>query len=170
MFTKPSGLQKTFSYADLLNANISAQQAGQIILGATATAEQHDPGSAPGVAALLAAILKSQKKNNCDYRPYPFNLNIWQQQMVIAANPNREYLIIQNVGSGDLLIVFEVAGTEVTDFSASANDQQQLITKQTRAIRLVAGGSYEPATAPRNPVTIFTLNTATLGLIVEGSA
>lgn len=164
----PSQPGYQFTSADVAQANVSPEQAGQIILAATASPNAVDPGSSVGVAALLAAILKSQKRSNCKYQPFPFNYDIWTRQQILAQNQLRQYLLIQNVGSGDLLVVFEEASIEPVDFSALA-DQATLVVQQTRAIRIVAGGSYEPLTPPQNAVTVFTLNTATFGLVIEGA-
>lgn len=164
----PSPTGYEFNSADLAQAKISDADVSRIILGATQSIAPVSPGSADGVAALLASILKTQKKNSCNYQPFPFDYAIFTKQQVLAKNPLRQYLLIQNVGSGDLLVVFEESGSTPEDFSAAAN-QQALINMQTRAIRIVAGGSYEPSTAPLNAITLFTLNTATNGLVIDGS-
>lgn len=156
------------NYADKAGAMLKPEEAGDIIASAKASPEMIPANSNAGIAVLLAAIYKSQKKNNCHFQPIPFNLGIWQQQQILTQNPLREYLLIQNVGSGDILVVFEESNSTVTDFSAVA-DQQALVIKQTRAIRIIAGGSYEPLTAPRNAITLFTLNTATNGVVLEGA-
>jgi hypothetical protein len=51
--------------------------------------------------------------------------------------------------------------------SATAAGQAQLTNQQTRAVRVVAGGYYEPLIAPTNQITIFTLNTATQAMAQE---
>ena len=163
---KPSVPGYDFSAADLRRARITPEAAGRIILAGAAP--QAGGASAPdGTAALLAAIIKQQRPRNTEYRQFPFFYDIWRQQQILTENENRGYLLIQNVGSGDLMILFEVSTTEVVDFSALA-DQQTLVIKQTRAVRLVAGGSYEPQIPPINTITLFTLNTATNGIVVEG--
>lgn len=164
----PSSPGYLFSVSDVAQAKIPTDTLNRIIVNAVQNGAPVAPGSADGVAALLAAILKNAQPKNCDYQPFPFAYAIWNRQQVLAKNPDRAYLLIQNVGSGDLLCVFEETGIEVTDFSATPDTQQTLIVQQTRAIRIVAGGSYEPNIAPRSAVTLFTLNTATNGLVIEG--
>lgn len=165
MELRPSKPGYDFNVADLRRAEVSQQSAANIILSAQ---QSGAPASSPdGMAALLAAILKQQRPRNASYAPFPFNYDIWRQQQVLTKNENRAYLLIQNVGMGDLMLVFEEAPNTVQDFSA-IDDQQTLVIKQTRAIRIIAGGSYEPSIPPTNSITIFTLNTATNGLVVEG--
>jgi len=165
MQLRPSKPGYEFNVADLRRASIAPQEAGNIILAAQQSGAV--ASSPDGMAALLAAILKQQRPRNANYAPFPFNYDIWRQQQVLTQNENRGYLLIQNVGMGDLMIVFEEAPNTVQDFSA-VTDQQTLVIKQTRAVRLLAGGSYEPQIPPINSITLFTLNTATNGLVVEG--
>jgi hypothetical protein len=80
----------------------------------------------------------------------------------------RSYLLIQNVGSGDLMVLFEGGPSSVQDMSSAAG-QNELTVKQTRAIRVVAGGNYEPLMPPSNAITIFTIGTATQGVCIEGA-
>jgi len=165
MQLRPSIPGYDFNVADLRRASVSNETAGQIILAAQQSGAV--ASSPDGMAALLAAILKQQRPRNANYAPFPFNYDIWRQQQVLTQNENRGYLLIQNVGLGDLMVVFEEAPSIVQDFSG-VTDQQTLVIKQTRAIRIIAGGTYEPQIPPINSVTLFTLNTATNGLVVEG--
>lgn len=151
-----------FSSADLLRARIRPETLGNLIL------QQQAPGVAPDALALLASMLKEQRKQNAKFQPFPFNFGIWTMQQVLPENANRSYLLIQNVGNGDLLVVHEGASITPVDMS-SADGQVSLTVTQTRAIRIVAGGNYEPLVAPSNPISIFTLNAATLGVVIEGS-
>lgn len=155
----PSRPGYRFSAADLDRASISPDELGRIILASAAD----DP------TALLAALLKSQTPMNSKYRPAPFSFTTYKKQMVLSENPKRNWLIVQNVGSGDLLIVFEDGPASVQDFSVAADSQQQLINLQTRALRVVAGGYFEPLVPPKNAITLFTLNTATNGVVIEGN-
>lgn len=160
---QPSAPGYEFTAADLAGADIPRSLLSQLI-----AAPQSVPADqVPDPLQLLAAILKSQKRNSAIYRPIPFNFATFAQQMVLADNPNRSYLLIQVVGTGDLMAVFESGPNSVQDLSAAA-DQAQLTAKQTRAIRIVAGGNFEPLVVPTNAITLFTLNAATNGVVIEG--
>ncbi len=148
-----------FSTADLSRASISPDTLGRMIL---------QQGMQPDAGALLAAILKTQRKNNARFRTATYNFATYNRQLIFAENMNRSYLIIQNVGSGDLMLVFEDGPVNLEDDSA-VGSQGLLIGMQTRALRIVAGGYYEPLVPPVNSLTIFTLNGATNGVAIEGS-
>lgn len=160
---QPSRPGYNFSAADLVRANITPEELGRMI----ALRQQSPENYSYDAMQLLAALLKSQKPANALYKPSAFSFATYRKQMLFAENPNRNYLIIQNVGGGDLMVVFESGETNVADYSAAA-DQAQLTGLQTRALRIVAGGYFEPLTPPKNPITIFTLNTATNGVAIEG--
>lgn len=155
------------SAADLSRAVLPSDEVSRMILAGNQQAVAGG-GSGFDPSVLLAAILKSQVKANSRYNVTGWQLDDFQQQMIFTENPLRNYLLVQNVGSGDLMIIFEDTGVEVQDFSTAAS-QQQLIDKQTRAVRIVAGGYFEPLVPPTNSITIFTLNTATVGIAIQGS-
>lgn len=159
---KPSKPGERFSSADVARARIPSATLGKMLLTLT-------PGAVPDAGHLLAAILKGQVKSNGRYRTIPFNFPLYSKQMLVAENPLRNYLIIQNVGSNDLLVVFEDGPAVIQDFAADADSQQQLTNLQTRALRIVAGGYFEPLVPPVNPITLFTLNGVTNGVAIEGS-
>lgn len=160
---QPSPPGYDFTAADLASADIDRSLLARLIV-----APQTVPAAqVPDPLQLLAALLKTQKRNSAAFRPVPFNFATFARQMMLADNPNRSYLLIQNVGSGDVMVVFENGPVSVQDLSA-AGDQSQLTAQQTRAVRIVAGGYFEPLVVPINAVTLFTLNTATNGLIIEG--
>lgn len=150
-----------FSAADLGSAEISLQEAARIIL------EKQQTGIDPLV--LLAAILKAQRPRNARYNPTGFGLNAWNIQQIFTQNPARSWLMIQNTGMGDLLILFEPNNPTIQDFSGTADSQAYLTNSQLRALRVVAGGYFEPIIPTVNPVTIFTLGTGTEGVAIEGS-
>lgn len=154
----PSRPGYNFSSADVARASISPEELGKIILQSAA----NDP------TALLAALLKAQVPMNSKYRPVPYNFSAYSSQLVLAENPKRNYLMIQNVGSNDLMVIFEDGPATVQDFSADADSQQLLINQQTRALRVVAGGYFEPLVPPKNSITLFTLNGATNGVVIDG--
>lgn len=159
---KPSAPGAQFSSADLLRATVTPQQAARIIL------EQTAQGGLPDAVALLAAMFKEQRKQNAKFQPVPFDLPIWTLQQVLPENPQRSYLLIQNVGGADLMVVHETGPLQPQDFSA-ATAQAYLTIMQTRAIRIISGGNYEPLVAPSNPISIFTLAAVTNGVVIEGA-
>lgn len=160
---QPSNPGYDFSSADLTRAGVSVMEAARVILAA-----KQEQGSAfPDPAALLAAIFKDQRKQNAKFQPVAFSLDIWMLQQVLNENPLRSYLIVQNVGSADIMILHETSNTVPQDYSA-ASAQNELTIKQTRAIRVVSGGYYEPLVAPSNPISIFTLGAGTNGVVIEG--
>lgn len=156
---EPSKPGYHLSTADLQRAYIGPDILGRIIQQA---------GQHPDTTALLAGILKSQRKNNARFRPAMFNFPAYNRQLLFTENPNRSYLIIQNVGAGDLIVLFEDGPVSIEDDSGSADAQQMLINAQTRGLRIVAGGYFEPLVPPVNSITIFTLNTETNGVAIEG--
>lgn len=157
---QPSNPGSSFSAADLVRASINPEALGRILTGTSTEAD---------TLQLLALLAKQQVKRNSRFRPNPFSFETYRKQLALSENPMRDYLLIQNVGSGDLMVLFEEGPVNVQDFSADADSQQELINSQTRALRIVAGGYYEPLVAPTNPITLFVLNTATNGVVVEGS-
>jgi len=156
---KPSNPGYNFTTADLQRASFPPDLLGKMIVQA---------GKNPDAGALLAAILKSQRKQNANFRPASINFPIWSLQSLFSANPNRSYLIIQNTGNGDLMLIFEDGPASIQDNSGSTDAQQQLTNMQTRALRIVAGGYYEPLVPPTNSLTLFTLGVATNGVAIEG--
>ncbi len=119
------------------------------------------------VIRMLSALYQRAHPRSARYTPRPFNFATWIRQQVFAENPNRSYLIIQVIGNGDLFVVFEESAIQATSFAA-ATAQPSLTLLQGRAIQIVGGGSYEPIVAPTNAITIFTLNAATNGIVIEG--
>jgi len=152
----PSPNDPRLSAADLINLDLRPEEVGRII--AQNTGE-------PTALQLLAAILKNQKKNNSNYQPAPYIFAAYQQQQIFPANPRRSYFLLQNVSAGDVLVIFEVAPNNLVDFSG---DHNSLIVKQTRSIRVVGGGYFEPLVVPTNAITLFTLNAAANGVCIEG--
>lgn len=150
-----AGEGNEFSQADLLSASINPEQLGKLIMSQNAET----------VEVLLAAILRNQKKNNASFQPVPYSYSTYRRQKVLNANPLRSYFLLQNVSPGDIFVMFEDASANVTDFTT---DTQTLIANQIRAIRIIGGGYFEPLVAPTNPITLFTLNAAAYGVVVEG--
>lgn len=166
---QPSAPGVDLAQADVARAEVTREQAAQIILQAGGGAgSQGINADVGGMMALLATLIKITKRNSARYMPFGFGLAAWARQQVLTENPLRSYLLVQNVGSGDLMVVMETGPIAVQDLSSAAN-QQQLTNQQLRAVRVVAGGYFEPLTPPVNPVTIFTLGTGTTGLVVEGT-
>lgn len=163
----PSPPSYNFTVADLERAGFSTQELARVILQSKANGGI-ETGSPSAILPLLAAILKTQKKANANHVHIPYALDDYQLQQILGGNENRQFLLIQNVGSGDLMVVPEAGDTSIRDFSA-ATAQAYLNDMQNRAIRIVAGGYYEPTTAPKNAMSIFTLATATNGVVVEGT-
>lgn len=167
----PSKPGYNMAVADLARFDITPLEAARIMAGTT---QGQSPTGANVAAApdpvitLLAQLVKTQRRNNTVYGPLGWSLAAWAKLQIFTQNALRGYLIIQNVGSGDLLVLFEGGPVSAQDLS-SAGGQTQLTTEQTRAIRIVAGGYYEPQVAPSNPITIFTLGTASNGVAIEGS-
>lgn len=159
---QPSPFNYDFRSADLRGAQIRPDDVARIILQAT-------QGGGIDATALLAAILKSQKKSNSYYSPIPFGLSAYNAQQIDGLNPMRNFFLVQNVGSGDLMVVFQAGDPVITDYSADANSQNVLNLLQLQSVRIVAGGNFFPDTPPINPITIFTLGTATQGVVVVGS-
>lgn len=157
----PSRPGYQFRAADLLAARISMEELGRIIL----TQSEGDDQSL--VLALLAGILKTQRRVNCNGNILGFQLAIWNQVQILGPNPLRNWLLIQNVGAGDLMVCFQDASSTPQDFS-SAEGQLMLTAQQVRSVRVVAGGYFEPLIPPTNPITIFTMATATTGIACEG--
>jgi hypothetical protein len=160
----PSNPGYAFNIADVARAGVSMESLGRLILAEAA----RNPGGQPSLEALLAAILKTQARANCRYQPVAFDYTTFDYQQVLTENPLRSYLMVQNVGANDLLIVFESGPVTVQDFSA-ASAQDYLTNMQTRALRVVAGGYFEPLKPPTNPISLFTLNGATNGVLIEGA-
>ena len=171
---QPSRPGYNFTVADLLNFDISPLEAAKIMVAASGGAPANLSGDAAAglqvdpIVALLAGILKSQKRSNAQYGPFAWQLTLWSQIQVLTQNAVRSYLLIQNVGSGDLMVLFEGGPSSVQDMSSAAG-QNELTVKQTRAIRVVAGGNYEPLMPPSNAITIFTIGVATQGVCIEGA-
>lgn len=163
---EPSQPGYNFTTADLAAFNIAPRDAAQLLVAATGGVTGN-LGIAPGdtVAALLAELVRSQRRFNALFAPSPFSLAAWTRQQILAENPLRSYLLIQNVGSGDVMVLFETASVQPEDLSGATNE---LTVSQVRAVRIVAGGNYEPLVAPSNPITLFTLGTASSGLVIEG--
>lgn len=171
----PSAPGYNLTSADVGALNVSPEQAARVMLAVAQGLPANvpglgaiAPGDVSGVTLLLAAILRSQKRASASYTPFGFGFATWARQQVFGPNPNRAYLLIQNVGSGDLMVCFENGPQSVQDLSA-ATDQQQLTNQQQRSVRIVAGGYFEPLVPPTNPITLFTLGTGTQGLAVEGA-
>lgn len=163
----PSQPGYNFSTADLLRFNVTPLEAARLV------AQQTQGGAAPVASlgdpttALLAALVQSQQRRNAQYGAFAWSLAAWAKIQVLQQNPIRSYLLIQNVGSGDLMVLFESGPASAQDLSG-ASGQAQLTVEQTRAVRIVAGGNYEPLVAPSNQITIFTLGTASNGVVLEG--
>ena len=158
----PSRPGYTFTVADLLAASISKEQLGRIIMQ---NRDSGDPSAQ--YLAILASILKNMDARNCEGNITGFSLAVWNQVQILGPNANRTWLLLQNVGSGDLMVCYKTSSPAPQDYSA-ASAQAYLVQEQIRAVRVVAGGYFEPAKAPRNAVTIFTLGTATVGVACEG--
>lgn len=157
-----------FRTADLGNAAISPEAAARIVMQLTGGQGGNAVGDLEGadqIAALLASLLKVTKRGNAFFQPFPFSYTDYQQQQVLTFNPYRQYLLVQNVGGSDVMLVLEESPTTVQDYSG---EPTPLVQKQTRAVRIVAGGYYEPLTVPTNAITLFTLNGDTNGLVIEG--
>ena len=122
------------------------------------------PAASDPVVALLAQIALTQKRSNAKYAPLGFTLAAYTRYQILTENPLRTQLLIQNVGSGDLMVLF---GTG--DVSPSVIASAELLAQQAYSIRIVAGGSFEPYVSPTNPITIFTLATGTVGIVIEGA-
>lgn len=153
--------------ADLQRARISSEDLARIVVRATGG----NPSNAAGVpvasdpvVSLLAQIALTQKRSNAKYAPLGFTLAAYTRYQILTENPLRTQLLIQNVGSGDLMVLF---GTGDVTPTVIASDQ--LLAQQAYAIRIVAGGSFEPYVSPTNPITLFTLATGTLGVCIEGA-
>lgn len=164
---QPSRPGYNFSTADLEAYGISPREAARILVQATGG----EPGSLqaePGdlIVALLAQLAKSQRRANAVFAPIPFSLATYTRQQMLSSNPRRSWLMIQNVGSNDLMVAFETA--QLTPENLSGNTSE-LTNQQQRSLRIVAGGYFEPLVAPSNAITLFTLNGATNGVIVEGA-
>ena len=161
----PSQPGYNFSTADLIRFNVSPLEAARIL----ARTSEGNPASTLGdpTLALLAELVRSQRRFNAQYGPFGFQLAIWRRLQVLPQNPLRSYLLIQNTGSGDVMVLFEPGPASVVDLSG-ASGQAQLTVDQVRAVRIVGGGNYEPLVAPTNEITIFSIGTATNGVVVEG--
>lgn len=158
----PSQPGYDFTIADLQRASVTPEQASRIILQRT----QGGAVAADGTA-LLAAILKACFKQNCYAQQVAYSLPAWSIVQLQGLDYARNYFELQNVGSGDLMVIFEPGPNVVKDLSSPAG-QTELTLKQTYAFRIVAGGNYAPFVAPVNPITIFTLGTATNGTFGVG--
>ena len=158
----PSRPGYNFRAADLASADIPRSLIRSVLNQAQAQVQQ---GVAPDLYALFASMLKNQQPRNAKYGPITYNFTAYTRQQMLSENPDRSYLLIQNVGSGDILALFEGSSPQPTDLSTNTS---VLIQAQTRAVRIVAGGSYEPSIPPSNPVTLFCLNTAANGVVFEG--
>ena len=153
--------------ADLLRVQVTPLEAARTIAQQTGNANVPVSSLDNPAIALLAQLVKSQRRANAHYGSFPWSLAAWSKLQVLTQNPLRSYLLIQNVGSGDLLVLVETGPANAQDLS-SAGGQAQLTVEQTRAIRIVAGGNYEPLVAPSDFITIFTLGTASNGVVIEG--
>ena len=165
---RPNPYDYNFTVADLQRFEITPTEAARMLVqqtGGQAPNAETVLGADP-VVALLTQLVKSQRRANALYGPLGWSLAAWTKLQLFQTNPVRAYLLIQNVGSGDLLVLFEGGPTSPQDFSSNTD---QLTTDQTRAVRVVAGGYYEPLVSPTNAVTIFTLGTATDGVAIEGA-
>lgn len=153
--------------ADLQRARISSEDLARIVVRATG-GNPANAGAVPvasdPVVSLLAQIALTQKRSNAKYAPLGFTLAAYTRYQILTENPLRTQLLIQNVGSGDLMVLF---GTGDVNPTVIASDQ--LLAQQAYAIRIVAGGSFEPYVSPTNPITIFTLATGTVGVCIEGA-
>ena len=158
-----------FSIADIGRYGLSPLELARIVARETAGNPGNLDQIPDPVTAILAEIAKSQRRSNARFNASGWQLATYARVQILATNPLRSYFVIQNVGSGDVMVVFESSSTKTEDLSGSAASQAQLTNQQTRAVRVVAGGYYEPLVAPTNEITIFTLNTATQGIIIEGA-
>lgn len=149
-----------FSAADLENAGIDQQLIGKILMQA------RDGIIDP--MTLLAAIIRGMKKANSYYTQVPFGLGTYQKQQLIGTDPKRNFLMVQNVGDGDLFVSFQPDDPKIVDFSTGADSQQVLNLYSLQCMGVVAGGNFFPDTTPINPITIFTLGVATQGVIIVG--
>lgn len=163
----PSSPGYRFNAADLARAGFADELIAKAVVEANQQAMAAGSLGAESVPGLLASILQKAAKQNSFYRPTPFIYGIWTAQQVLTEDARRNVLMIQNVGAGDLLILFEGFNTNPTDMS-SADGQQELTVKQSRAIRLKPGGAFTPMVPPLNAVTLFTLAVATNGLVISG--
>ena len=163
----PSQPGYNFTTADLQRFNITPEDAARLLAretqgGAVPVNQLENP-----ITALLAEMVRAQRRFNARYGSFGWSLAAWAKLQLLQQNPLRAYMLIQNVGSGDLMVLFESGPASAADLS-STGGQAQLTVEQTRAVRIVAGGNYEPLVAPSTEVTIFTLGTATQGVVVEG--
>lgn len=164
---KPSPPGYNFSTADLLRFNVTPEEAARLLAretggGAVPVNQLENP-----IPALLAELVRAQRRFNARYGNFAWSLAAWAKIQLLQQNPLRAYMLIQNVGSGDLMVLFESGPASAQDLSG-ASGQAQLTVEQSRAVRIVAGGNYEPLVAPSTEVTIFTLGTATQGVVIEG--
>lgn len=157
----PSQPGYDFTSADLRNAHIRPDEIARIIMQRTAAGAMDSMG-------LLAELLRRVKKANARYSPIPFGLAAFQIQMITGEDPLRSFLVIQNVGSGDMMVTFQPNNPVIQDFSADTDSQNILNQLQLQSVRIVAGGNFFPDTPPSNPITIFTLGTATQGIVMVG--
>ncbi len=160
---QPSHPSYNLSVADITNADLPRAAVQRVLAQAQAETQA---GNAPDIYMLLASMLKNQQPRNARYGPITFNLAAYVKQQILTENTSRSYLLIQNVGSGDIFALVEGGSPQATDLSGNTT---VLIQAQTRAVRIVAGGSYEPSIPPSNAITLFTLNTAAYGVVFEGS-
>lgn len=161
----PSRPGYDFATADLGRAGVS-RAAIQRFIG-----RSQAPGSGSAEVnyeTLLAQIALQMPKKNCRTNTYTYQIGAWFKQMILGENLDREYLFLQNVGSGDILVVQESGQRIPEDFSTTAGTQNVLTILQQRSVRVIAGGYWEPMKAPTNEISIFTLGTAAQGIVIEG--
>lgn len=159
---QPSPPGYEFSTADLARATIAPEKVASFIARKVAGDD-----SVSDVAALLAAIVRYGFKQSTYAQLVPFTLPAWHIIQLQGGDEYRNYLELQNVGGGDLMVIFDAGNNQIQDLS-SAQGQTDLTLKQAYALRVIAGGSYSPYVAPVNPVTLFTLGTATNGVLAVG--
>lgn len=152
----PSRPGYNLSTADLRGVSVDAMTVDKIIAQGR---------NAPDALTLLAELLKRGAPRNARYQPIAYQYPVYTQQQVLNENKNRSVLIIQNVGNGDIFALMEGGNATPQDFSGNTT---QLSYAQTRAIRIVAGGNFTPQIPPSNAITLFTLNAAANGVVIEG--
>lgn len=158
----PSPPGYEFSAADLQRATLPTEAVARLIARKMAGDETVDD-----VTALLAGILRVVAKQSTYAQLVPFTIPAWHLIQLQGGDDLRNYFELQNVGGGDLMVSFESGSNTIRDFSSAAG-QTELTLKQASAFRVVAGGAYSPFVAPINPITLFTLGTATNGVLAVG--
>lgn len=156
--------------ADLDRAGIPRSTLLNFIATQQSAAQNGNSNNLLSLEALLAQMLLDMNRKNTQATNYTYQLGAWQKQMILGANPARDYFFLQNPGSGDVLIVFESGNRTPEDFSANAGTQNTLVTLQRRSVRVISGGYFEPLKAPKNEISVFTLGTGTQGMVIEGQS